>query len=164
MVEICAGFPGGSNGKKSACSTGDPGSTPGSGRSGEGNGNPLQYSCQQNSMDRGAWWATVHGVAKSGTQLSDFKRQKTGTHLHRLFYWLQLMWPHIIFQLELEVSICPLMLTGRDPSEISQTCHLQITRFNVSCKGHYLSFYPWSMIRTTVCLKRNGNYVIWWGC
>ena len=46
---------------------------PGSGRSpGEGNGNPLQYSCLENPMDRGAWWATVHGVAKSRTRLSDF--------------------------------------------------------------------------------------------
>ena len=47
---------------------------PGSGRSpGEGNGNPLQYSCLENPMDGGAWWATVHGVAKSRTQLSDFR-------------------------------------------------------------------------------------------
>ena len=47
------------------------GSIPGSGRSpGVGNGNPLQYSCLENSMDRGTWWATVHGVAKSQTQLS----------------------------------------------------------------------------------------------
>ena len=67
------GFPGGSDGKTSACSAEDPGSIPGSGRSpGEGNGNPLQYSCLENSMDGGAWWATVHGVAKSWTQLSDF--------------------------------------------------------------------------------------------
>ena len=52
---------------------GDSGSVPGSGRStGEGNGNPLQYSCLENPMDRKAWWATVQGVAKSWTQLSDF--------------------------------------------------------------------------------------------
>ena len=51
---------------------GDVGSVPGSGRSlGEGNGNPLQYSCLENPMDRGAWWATVHTVTKSQTQLSD---------------------------------------------------------------------------------------------
>ena len=51
----------------------DLGSIPGSGRSsGEGNGNPLQYSCLENPMDRGAWWATVHGVSKSRTRLSDF--------------------------------------------------------------------------------------------
>ena len=59
------GFPGGSEGKASACNAGDPGSIPGSRRSpGEGNGNPLQYSCLENPMDREAWWATVHGVAK----------------------------------------------------------------------------------------------------
>ena len=63
---------GGSDGKESACNGGDPGSIPGLGRSpGEENGNPLQYSCLENSMDRGAWWATVHGVAKSRTRLSD---------------------------------------------------------------------------------------------
>ena len=48
-------FPGGSDGKASAYSLGDPGSNPGSGRSGEGNGNPLQYSCLENPMDGGAW-------------------------------------------------------------------------------------------------------------
>ena len=59
--------------KASACNAGDLGSIPGSGRCpGEGNGNPLQYSCLENPMDRGAWWATVHGVAKSRTRLSDF--------------------------------------------------------------------------------------------
>ena len=57
----------------SACNAGDPGSIPGLGRSpGEGNGNPLQYSCLENSMDRGAWRATVHGVAERQTRLSDF--------------------------------------------------------------------------------------------
>ena len=72
MVEL-EGFPGGSDIKVSACNAGDPGSVPGSGRSpGEGNGNPLQYSCLENSMDGGAWWATVHGVTKSWTRLSDF--------------------------------------------------------------------------------------------
>ena len=58
--------------KKSACNVGDPGLIPGSGRAnGEGNGYPLQYSCLENSMDRGAWRATVHGITKSQTQLSD---------------------------------------------------------------------------------------------
>ena len=66
-------FPGGSDGKVSACNVGDPGSIPGLGRSpGEGNGNPLQYSCLENPMDGGARWATVHGVSKSRTQLSNF--------------------------------------------------------------------------------------------
>ena len=58
----------GSEVKASACNVGDLGSIPGLGRSpGEGNGNPLQYSCLENLMDGGAWWATVHGVAKSQT-------------------------------------------------------------------------------------------------
>ena len=66
-------FPGDSDSKASAYSTGDLGSIPGSGRSpGEGNGNPPQYSCLENPTDGGAWWDTVHGVAKSRTQLSDF--------------------------------------------------------------------------------------------
>ena len=59
------GFPGDSDGKESACSAGDPGSVPGLGRSpGEGNGNPLQYSCLENPVDRRAWRATVHGILK----------------------------------------------------------------------------------------------------
>ena len=67
------GFPSGLEGKASAHNVGDPGSIPGSGRSpGEGNGNPLQYSCLENPTDGGAWWATVHGVAKSRTWLSNF--------------------------------------------------------------------------------------------
>ena len=53
--------------KKSVCSTGDSGSIPGGRSPGVENGNPLQYSCLENSMDRGAWWATVHGAAKSLT-------------------------------------------------------------------------------------------------
>ena len=65
-------IPGGLDGKEPACNSGDLGSIPGSGRSpGGGCGNPLQYSCLENLMDRGAWWATVHGVAKSRTRLSD---------------------------------------------------------------------------------------------
>ena len=65
-------FPGGSDGKASACNPGDPGPIPGWGRlPAEGNGNPLQYSCLENLMDRGAWWATVHGVTKSWTRLSN---------------------------------------------------------------------------------------------
>ena len=67
------GFPDGSDSKVSAHNAGDPDSIPGLRRSpGEGNGNPLQYSCLENIMDGGAWWATVHGVAKSRTMLSDF--------------------------------------------------------------------------------------------
>ena len=65
-------FPGSSDGKESACNAGDPGSIPGLERSpGERNGNLVRSSCLENSMDRVAWWATVHGAAKSQTRLSD---------------------------------------------------------------------------------------------
>ena len=66
------GFLGGSGSKESACNARDLGSIPGSGRSpGEGNSNPLQYSYLENSMDRGAWWTTVHGISRSQTGLSN---------------------------------------------------------------------------------------------
>ena len=72
MIEL-SGFPGGSDGEESAHNAGGPSLTPGSGRSpGEGNGNLLQYSCLENPMDRGAWWATVHRIAKCQTQLSGY--------------------------------------------------------------------------------------------
>ena len=77
-------FPGGSDSKESTCDARDPGSVPGSGRSpGEGNGYPLQYSYLENSLDRGAWQATVHQVAKSRTWLSDWHihKGKWGTRL-----------------------------------------------------------------------------------
>ena len=65
-------FPGSSDSKESPCVAGDPGSIPELGKfPGVGIGNPLQYSCLENSMDRVGWWATVHGVAKSQIQLSD---------------------------------------------------------------------------------------------
>ena len=83
-------LPGGSEDKASACNAGDLGSIPGLGRSpGEGIGNPLQYSCLENPMDRGAWWATVHGVAKSRTWLSNFTHithTPSPTESKRLFY------------------------------------------------------------------------------
>ena len=83
----CGVFPGGSEVKAFAYNAGDLGSIPESGRSpGEGNGNSLQYSCLENPMDWGAWWATVHGVAKSWTRLSDF----TSLHfmlLHPFIRW-----------------------------------------------------------------------------
>ena len=72
------GFPGGASGKNPSASAGDVGATPGSGRSpGEGNGSPLQYSCLENHMDRGAWWATVHRVTQGQTQL-----KQLGMHTH----------------------------------------------------------------------------------
>ena len=73
---------GGSDGKKSVCQAGDPGLIPGLVKSpGEGNGNPLQYSCLENSMDRGAWRATFHGVTESDTA-------KWLTHTHRKILYL----------------------------------------------------------------------------
>ena len=67
-----SGIPSGSDGKASACNAGDPGLIPGLERSlGEGNGNPLQYSCLENPMDRGAWGATAHAITKSQMLLSD---------------------------------------------------------------------------------------------
>ena len=72
LSPVNQGSPRGSGGKEPACNAGDLGSIPGLGRSpGEGNGNPLQYSCLENPMDREAWRAAVHGVTKSQTQLSD---------------------------------------------------------------------------------------------
>ena len=68
LLSVCKDFPGGSDGKVSAYNAGDPGSIPGSGRSpGEGNGNPLQYSCLKTFMGRGACWATVRALTKSQT-------------------------------------------------------------------------------------------------
>ena len=87
------GFPGGSEVKASACNEGDLGSIPGLGRSaGEGNGDPFQYSCLENPVDGGAWLATVQGVEKSRTRLSNFTftfnwvlgSTKKGSSCHRL--------------------------------------------------------------------------------
>ena len=88
LEEISRGFPGGSEVKASACNEGDLDSIPGSGRSpGEGNGSPLQYSCLENPMDRGAGRATVHRVAKSRTRLSNFTfiipRRRSGQNIKK---------------------------------------------------------------------------------
>ena len=78
LGQIHMGFPGGSNGKESTRNAGDLVLIPGSGRSpGEGHGNPFQYSCLENPMDRGAQWATVHVVAKSRTRLRDYNYSLT---------------------------------------------------------------------------------------
>ena len=87
---------GGSDGKAPACKVGDAGPIPGSGRSpAEGNGNPLQHSCLENPMDRAAWRATVHGVAKSQTRLSDFtfllstgKIEVPHFNSYEMFHWM----------------------------------------------------------------------------
>ena len=72
VYTLILGFPGGSDGKEPACDAGDLDSIPGSGRfPEEGKGYPLQYSCLENPMERGAWRAIVHGVANSRTHLRD---------------------------------------------------------------------------------------------
>ena len=86
-------FPGGADGKASVYYAGGPGSIPGLGRSlGEGNGNPLQYYCLENPMDRGAWKATVHGAAKSCTQLSTYMQKN---HTHREDPTCYAAWPSL---------------------------------------------------------------------
>ena len=89
-IGICieAGFPNGSDSKESASNVRDPGSFLGLGRSpGKWNGYPLQYSCLENSIDRGAWWTTVHRVTKSWTQLSNY-------HFH-----IEKVWKHALSNL-----------------------------------------------------------------
>ena len=101
----CGGFPGDSVGKESFCNAGDPDSIPGWGKSpGEGNGNPLQYSCLENSMDRGAWWTTVHGVTKSQTLLSIWaciKKSKRAWNISQVLLQrrLLLFWASLVVQL-----------------------------------------------------------------
>ena len=78
IISDLQGFPGGSDSEESGCSVGDPGSIPGSARSpGDWNDYPLQYSCLENPMARGAWWAAVLGVTKSRT-----RQRLTHTHTH----------------------------------------------------------------------------------
>ena len=80
----CSSFPGGSDGKAPAYNAGDLGSNAGlGGFPGEGNGNPLRYSCLENPMDRGACWTTVHGVAKSRTRLTDFTKKELNNRCSR---------------------------------------------------------------------------------
>ena len=113
-------FPGSSDSQVSAYNAGDPGSIPGSGRSpGEGNGNPLQYSCLENSMDGEAWWATVHGVTKSRTRLSDF----TFFHFHcsSMAQWVKNL-PERQETQEMWVQ----SLGGKDPLEKEMATHSRV--------------------------------------
>ena len=115
------------NDKESASNAGDLGSIPGLERSpGEGNGNPFQYSCLENSLDRGAWWTTFHGVAKSRTQLRDehfISFQWCLTSLHVLICHPCLL----VGAMSLHV-FCPLctwivsLLTVENESEVTQSC------------------------------------------
>ena len=81
-------FLGGSDGIESACNAGDPGSIPGLGRTpGEGHGNPLRCSCLENSMNRGAWWATVHGVTKSQDTTEQLTHRYQNSQITLWAYW-----------------------------------------------------------------------------
>ena len=95
---------------ESAYNVGHPGSIPGPGTSpGEGNGNPLQYSCLENPMDGGAWWSTVHGVAKSQTRLSDLTNFSNSLYMgqnHTISFSIGTMdvsqlWPALPGQIQL---------------------------------------------------------------
>ena len=110
------GFPGSSPGNESTCNAADPGSIPGWGRSpGEGNSNPLQYSFLENPMDRGAWWAAVHGVTKSQTRLSthiphaDEDVGKPAVSYVGSVWWelrmIQPLW-EIVWQFSKKLNIC----------------------------------------------------------
>ena len=94
-LSIWKAFPGVSGGKDSACKVGSPGSFLMFGKSpGEGNGYPLHYSCLERSMDRGTWWATVHGVAKSWTWLTDKHSS----------IWKETFWTHSYILIETKVT------------------------------------------------------------
>ena len=132
------GFPDGTGSKETACSAGDRHSKSGLGRSpGELNGNPLQYSCLKNPMGRGAWWATVHGVAKSRTRVSDF----TSLHLCAIHLW---------------ASSClgASSLTQPLPFQFlwlsSQDSTVSITTFTLSGWGTYYQMFPTYMLHQPV--------------
>ena len=119
MVHFLKDFPGGSDRKASVYNAGDLGLIPGLGRSpGEGNGNPLQYCCLANPMDRGAWQATAHGVTESRTRLSDFTFTFLKVRLMQqpffLFVFFPASHPSIIYHRAIrECLLTPVFLTGK---------------------------------------------------
>ena len=133
------GFPGGSDGKESACNAGDLGSVPGSGISPEeGNGYPLQYSCLENSMDRGVWWATVYGAQRVGhdwvpnihththVNYTSIKMEKIQLSSVQLFSWSDSLRPHGLQHTRLPCqSSTPRACSNSCPS--SWWCHTTIS-------------------------------------
>ena len=100
--------------KESACNAGDSGSIPELGRPpGVGIGNPLQYSCLDNSRGRGAWWAIVHGVTKSLTWLSPHTHTHTHTHTHRHSTAYNQSFRHTRWLAGISVSLCWLLKSGK---------------------------------------------------
>ena len=144
-------FPGGSKVKASSSKARDPGLIPGLGRSpGEGNGNPLQYSCLENPMDREAWQVTVHGVAKSRTRLSDF----TSPHLTKVIDCVlnRLNFLHSICLCYgfscVETHMCPYLCV---PALSQQITHLLTDFFFLGCiasKESALTYYIENILST----------------
>ena len=133
----CQGFHGGSDSKESTCKAGDPGLVFGLGRSsGKGNGFPLQYSCLKNSMDRGAWRATVHGVTKIWTQL---------TNLDSIFKSTDITLPtkvHLV-----KAMVFPVVMYGCDSWTVKKAEHQRIDAFELWCWRRLLRA-PWTARRS----------------
>ena len=148
-------FPGGSDGKESDCSVGDPSFISGSGRSpGEENGNPLQYPCLENPMDRGSWRATVHGVTKSQPWLQGLTHTHTHTHTHFSIYtwmpatrvplppWIhcQFKWSSTVMRFMyfsfLKISIFPLSTITWCFLEATTIIWKQINKTNIKTQYH----------------------------
>ena len=131
------GFPCGSGGKESACSVGDQGLIPGSGRyPGEGTGNPLQYSCLENAMDRGAWWTIVHGVTRVRHNLT------TKLPMHKSSQITDR------FQFSSVAQSCPTLCDPMNPSTPGLPVHHQLPQFTQT-HVHQVSdasqpSHPWS--------------------
>ena len=136
-VPFSVSFPGGSGGKASACSAGDPGSIPGSGRSpGEGNGNPLQYSCLENPMDRSVVGYSPPGCKELDTRLSDF------TFFSHLEAWTE---SGALLHVVLGVSL-PSGRSGPDTCVCMDPCQLQASlplAAGEAGKGHLLGWRGW---------------------
>jgi len=123
-IKAVWGFPWGLDDKESACNAGDPCSIPGLGRSpGEGNGNPLQFSSLENSIDRGAWWATVHGVAESWTQLSDYTFQKQFNTGYLLLYLIIVL---LSVSIQFSRSVVSDSLQPHEPQHTRPPVHHQL--------------------------------------
>ena len=155
------GFPGGLDGRvcKSACSAGDLGLIPGSGRSTEeGNGNPLQFSCLENSMGREAWWVTVHGVSMSQIQLNNF---------HFFFIYSERSWKASWRQWHLRWDL-------KDEQEVTLQGHQGEKEGEYSIRGPSVCQGPWQE-EAWIVWKAEGrlelpefrgkrSMVMLWGC
>ena len=166
-------FPGGSDGKASVYNAGDPGSSSGLGRSpGEGNGNPLQYYCLENPMDRGAWQAAVYGVAKSRTRLRDFTSFSSQVHSSVLVYSasfpLRSLWIHRMVDIHLPDLECspqanmqmlnfPLLLKSKLVSLINSLFQLSFS-YKKFIKALFITVKSWKQhILKYLSFKKNSS-------